>query len=1194
MKKNAFILTLLLTVSLSLFAEHVDPETARKVATTFLNNNGAKSNQLVDLSKTAGFQNLYIFTTEESFVIMAADDCVQPILGYSLTGKFVTENMPENVSSWLQGYNDEIQYAVDNQFRATSETSQKWKGLIEGKNNEAKVTTVVGPLIQTQWNQNKYYNRLCPVASSGPDGHAYTGCVATAMAQIMYYHKHPTQGIGSHSYVHYAFGEQSANFSETTYDWSHMSLTYNNNSTEEQKLAVATLMYHCGVSVNMDYGADRSGAQSIDIPQALINYFDYSVTANLKNRYPSDSTAIWIADLKAELDAHRPMEYFGYGSGGHAFVCDGYDSSDNFHFNWGWGGSYNDGYYSLDDMTPGTHNYNYNQGAIFGIKPATCAVSAPTGFSATLTSGTKNVTLAWTAVSSAVGYKIFRNGTLIGTATSSDGETFVDEGIPYGTYVYHVRSVDSNGEMSLPSDYKTISHIIPAPTEFEASLSATTGTILLSWNASEGASKYNIYCNEVLIASNVSNTSYEDAYPISGELIYSVKGVDVSGDEANTSATTSINVPYKTPIVNDLSASISNQEAVFSWTAPEWCYPETSTEVSYGDGDSYLSADFSYYAHRYPANLLTPGKSVYKVSIKVKCIGTYTVYVYTNTVNNKPDANALADTRVLKCSLGGWIDIPFSHPIPIVENQDLWIVVKPEVADVNYPISCFQLSSYNANACIVGENSEDPTDLESYPGYNFSWYIKAHLTDGTYTYNLYQDGSKIAKGLSTTSSNASLSNDAVNLFTVTTNYYGGETSFSNQKGFAKGSATLTSLTLSDSDKMTLTNGSTLTVTGSLTNTNADNLILEDGAQLIHHSDGVKATVKRSITTYTSDSDGWYTIAAPFTEFSPTQVATGSYDLYAYDEDGEKEWINYKAHLTDFPITQTNGYLYAHSPSTTINMTGTLNNGDFTETVNLSYGNSQESIKGYNLLGNPTTHDITFTKSANVSDGYYYLENGDQWVYSASNTVPSGRGFLVKAEAPEQSVTLNQTSREKTTDSFLCIKIDNQKTYVKMGEGVSMPLLDFKGKRSNTYLIRNGQPYIMLVKDDKNEIPVCFKAPKDGEYTLTVSTTPNSQLATPNYLHLVDNLTGADIDLLQTPNYSFNALADDYESRFKLVFSESEVNDPGEDEFDITDDSLEILDVTGRVVATDLNTKLTPGVYILKNANNNKTKKIIIN
>ena len=104
MKKNAFILTLLLTVSLSLFAEHVDPETARKVATTFLNNNGAKSNQLVDLSKTAGFQNLYIFTTEESFVIIAADDCVQPILGYSTENPFGTGKMPENLFCWLEGY----------------------------------------------------------------------------------------------------------------------------------------------------------------------------------------------------------------------------------------------------------------------------------------------------------------------------------------------------------------------------------------------------------------------------------------------------------------------------------------------------------------------------------------------------------------------------------------------------------------------------------------------------------------------------------------------------------------------------------------------------------------------------------------------------------------------------------------------------------------------------------------------------------------------------------------------------------------------------------------------------------------------------------------------------------------------------------------------------------------------------------
>ena len=106
------------------FAKRVTSETALRVATTFLNNNGAKSNQLTALSKEAGFKNLYIFNGNPGFVVMASDDCVQPILGYSLTGRFVAENMPTNVSGWLQGYNDEIQYAIDNKVKANSETAK--------------------------------------------------------------------------------------------------------------------------------------------------------------------------------------------------------------------------------------------------------------------------------------------------------------------------------------------------------------------------------------------------------------------------------------------------------------------------------------------------------------------------------------------------------------------------------------------------------------------------------------------------------------------------------------------------------------------------------------------------------------------------------------------------------------------------------------------------------------------------------------------------------------------------------------------------------------------------------------------------------------------------------------------------------------------------------------------------------------
>ena len=126
------IVALVLMVAMPMFAERVTPETASKVATTFLNNNGAKAAQLTDLSKEAGFTNLYIFNGNPGFVVMAADDCVQPILGYSLTGKFVTENMPTNISGWLQGYNDEIQYAIDNKLKASAETIQLWKDLTEG------------------------------------------------------------------------------------------------------------------------------------------------------------------------------------------------------------------------------------------------------------------------------------------------------------------------------------------------------------------------------------------------------------------------------------------------------------------------------------------------------------------------------------------------------------------------------------------------------------------------------------------------------------------------------------------------------------------------------------------------------------------------------------------------------------------------------------------------------------------------------------------------------------------------------------------------------------------------------------------------------------------------------------------------------------------------------------------------------
>lgn len=182
MKRFTSVLVLLLMAAMPMMAERVTPETARKVAETFLNNNGAKSSQLTDLSKEAGFSNLYIFNAEQGFVIIAADDCVKPILGYSLTGNFVVENMPENVHGWLQGYSDEIQYAIDSKAKATSETAKRWKDLMDGNTKAGRATTIVEPLVQTTWNQSAPYNNLCPKIGNTS---TVTGCVATAMAQVM-------------------------------------------------------------------------------------------------------------------------------------------------------------------------------------------------------------------------------------------------------------------------------------------------------------------------------------------------------------------------------------------------------------------------------------------------------------------------------------------------------------------------------------------------------------------------------------------------------------------------------------------------------------------------------------------------------------------------------------------------------------------------------------------------------------------------------------------------------------------------------------------------------------------------------------------------------------------------------------------------------------------------------------------------
>ena len=381
------------------------------------------------------------------------------------------------------------------------------------------------------------------------------------------------------------------------------------------------------------------------------------------------------------------------------------------------------------------------------------------------------------------------------------------------------------------------------------------------------------------------------------------------------------------------------------------------------------------------------------------------------------------------------------------------------------------------------------------------------------------------------------------------------------------------------DKHVVRSGATLTVIGEANCSAPNHLILEDGAQFIHNAGTVNATMRKNIEGYVADG-GWYTLAFPMAnpDLAQTNILTANYDLYAYNEAADLEWVNQKAHQDDFDFNSGSGYLYAHNPSFVMRMSGTLNSGNYTETVDLSYGNSLANMRGFNLLGNPTAHDIGFTKSGSVSDGYYYLNNSNAWVYETGNTVPVGRGFLVKANAENQTVTLNPQNRGESRENgqYLCLSIGEEKAYVKLDEGVSMPLVDFKGQHASFYLTQGHERFAMLVRDGAEALDLSFEARQSGTFTLSADT----QGLDLDYLHLIDNLTGADVDLLETPAYTFTAKTTDYASRFRLVFSSDDAGEAAcEPPFayisngnivitaDAGDATLQIVDMIGRVIAS---------------------------
>jgi hypothetical protein len=375
--KKVVLVTLVVLLSLGqLFATHVDVNTAKSIGEKYVRNNMQSlrgfqnSKHVLTISDDNGNACLYIFNIEDKgYYIVSADDRAKPILAYSEEGSIDVDNILPAMAYYLEHYKNAISYAIENDLKADAEIEKEWNAVRTRGIAERNVGKSVEPLVDLLWHQIYPYNYFCPTEKGGPGGHAYVGCAADVMAMIMKYWNYPEKGKGSHSYIPEGYPIQTVDFSETTYKWNDMPVQIFSFSPQKEINAIAELMYHCGVSIDMKYGSTASSGYSEMVPNAMKKYFSY--TANMRHLYRDQHELTeWEKLLRDNLDQGFPVFYAGTSSmsGGHAFLCDGYTEDGYFHFNWGWSGALN-GNFAIDALNPTGADYNVNQRAIFDVIP---------------------------------------------------------------------------------------------------------------------------------------------------------------------------------------------------------------------------------------------------------------------------------------------------------------------------------------------------------------------------------------------------------------------------------------------------------------------------------------------------------------------------------------------------------------------------------------------------------------------------------------------------------------------------------------------------------------------------------------------------------------------------------------------------------------------------------------------------------
>ncbi len=422
-----------------------------------------------------------------------------------------------------------------------------------------------------------------------------------------------------------------------------------------------------------------------------------------------------------------------------------------------------------------------------------------------------------------------------------------------------------------------------------------------------------------------------------------------------------------------------------------------------------------------------------------------------------------------------------------------------------------------------------------------------------------------------------------------------------------------------SESLIIHEGSVVTVTGTLINNSPDNLIIQDGGQLIHESD-VAATVQKNITAYTAkDGDGWYLIATPVETIDKSVVAGTTYDLFLYSEP-DAMWYAHWDNPGFQTLNRGQGYLYANAENKTINYEGLMKATNSNINIPLNYTSTlSDAVRGFNLVGNPFTRNLVLgdMKLGGANLTTYYVTNTDrtalQAITSDAYQIKPGEGFFVQATPASQQLSFNVSSKDDIDFRYIKIVAGNENgydnAYIQMGDCNTLRKMNIANK-TEVYVMDGEDDYAAArVEELEGSMPVHFKAIADGEYTITIE----AKYTDVYYMHLFDNFTGEDIDLMLEPSYTFHAAAEDAENRFLLVFdfnnhlsvNENYTNDVfayqyGDEIIINGEGELQIFDVMGRMV---LNTKVngvqsfnvpSNGVYILRIIGNDiKTQKIVV-